>query len=66
MKTNICRISGTPLTKVLSLGMQPLGNGFIEANQLSDEYFYPMEAGYSEESMMFQLLEQPAPEKNVS
>jgi len=63
MKTNICRISGTPLTKVLSLGMQPLGNGFIEANQLSDEYFYPMEAGYSEESMMFQLLEQPAPEK---
>ena len=63
MKTNICRISGTPLTKVVNLGMQPLGNGFIEADQLPDEYFYPMEAGYSEESMMFQLLEQPAPEK---
>jgi 2-polyprenyl-3-methyl-5-hydroxy-6-metoxy-1,4-benzoquinol methylase len=63
MATNLCRVSGAPLTKVLDFGMQPLGNGFLEAKDISDEYFFPMEIGYSEVSMMFQLIEQPAPEK---
>ena len=63
MIENLCRVSGTPLTKVLSFGLQPLGNGFIEAKDLGEEYFFPMEIGYSEVSMMFQLIEQPAPEK---
>ncbi len=63
MKTPLCRVSGTPLTKVLDFGMQPLGNGFLQAKDFKDEYFFPMEIGYSEVSMMFQLIEQPAPEK---
>ena len=63
MATNLCRVSGTPLTKVLDFGMQPLGNGFLEAQNFKDEYFFPMEVGFSEESMMFQLLVQPDPEK---
>jgi methylation protein EvaC len=63
MKTSLCRISGAPLTKVIDFGMQPLGNGFLKAENIKDEYFFPMEIGYSEVSMMFQLIEQPAPEK---
>ena len=63
MTTNLCRISGTLLTKVLDFGKQPLGNGFLEAKYFKGEYFFPMEIGYSEISMMFQLIEQPAPEK---
>lgn len=63
MAINLCRVSGTPLTKVLDFGMQPLGNGFLESKDFKDEYFFPMEIGYSEVSMMFQLIEQPAPEK---
>ena len=63
MTKNLCRVSGAPLTKVLDFGMQPLGNGFLEANVLGQEYFFPMEIGYSEVSMMLQLIEQPAPEK---
>jgi 2-polyprenyl-3-methyl-5-hydroxy-6-metoxy-1,4-benzoquinol methylase len=63
MTTNLCRISCTPLTKVLDFGKQPLGNGFLEAKYFKDEYFFPMEIGYSEISRMFQLIEQPAPEK---
>jgi 2-polyprenyl-3-methyl-5-hydroxy-6-metoxy-1,4-benzoquinol methylase len=63
MPINLCRVSGTPLTKILDFGMQPLGNGFLEAKNFKDEYFFPMEIGYSEVSMMFQLIEQPAPEK---
>lgn len=63
MKMNHCRVNGTPLIKVLDFGMQPLGNGFLEAKDFNGEYFFPMEIGYSEVSMMFQLIEQPAPEK---
>ena len=63
MMTTLCRVSGTPLTKVLDFGRQPLGNGFLEAKDIKDEYFFPMEIGYSEVSLMFQLIEQPAPEK---
>ena len=63
MATNLCRVSGTPLTKILDFGVQPLGNGFLEAKDFNDEYFFPMEIGCSEVSMMFQLIEQPAPER---
>ena len=63
MMTSLCKVSGTPLTKVLDFGRQPLGNGFLEAKDIKDEYFFPMEIGYSEVSRMFQLIEQPAPEK---
>jgi 2-polyprenyl-3-methyl-5-hydroxy-6-metoxy-1,4-benzoquinol methylase len=63
MKKHLCRISGTPLTKIVNFGKQPLGNGFIDLDSIQDEYFFSMEIGYSEVSMMFQLIEQPEPEK---
>lgn len=63
MKEQLCRIAGTPLTKVVDFGRQPLGNGFLEPRQFAAEYFFPMEVGFSEESKMLQLLEQPEPEK---
>ena len=63
MKTHLCRITGTPLTRIVDFGKQPLGNGFLEARDFPGEYFFPMETGFSEKSMMFQLLEQPEPEK---
>jgi SAM-dependent methyltransferase len=63
MKNNICRVSKTPLTKVLDFGSQPLGNGFILQTEIESEYYFPMEIGFSEISMMLQLIEQPDPEK---
>jgi len=63
MSEEICRISGTPLTKVLDFGLQPLGNGFLDSTDFNSEYFFPMEIGYSEVSMMLQLIQQPLPEK---
>jgi len=63
MKETLCRISGKPLAKVLDFGRQPLGNGFLTPSQFSSEYFFPMAVGFSEASMMLQLIEQPAPEK---
>lgn len=63
MKTYQCRISGGAISKVVDFGMQPLGNGFLSPDQYRDEYFFPMAVGYSEESMMLQLIEQPTAEK---
>jgi SAM-dependent methyltransferase len=63
MQTDRCRISNTPLKRVVDFGRQPLGNGFLEPGQYGDEYFFPMSVGFSETSMMFQLIEQPPPEK---
>jgi len=63
MSNALCRICNLPLTKVVDFGMQPLGNGFIEEVDIKDEYFFKMEIGYSEESMMLQLINQPDPEK---
>lgn len=63
MNNQVCRISGQPLTKSVDLGRQPLGNGFLLPKDYATEYFFPMEVGFSETSMMLQLIEQPAPEK---
>ena len=63
MAIDLCRVSGSVLTKVLNFGMQPLGNGFLKPDHIESEYFFPMEVGYSEVSKMFQLIKQPAPEK---
>lgn len=63
MSKPLCRISGAPLTSVVDFGRQPLGNGFLDPGHFQDEYFFPMAVGFSEESMMLQLIEQPAAEK---
>ncbi len=63
MTKSICRVSGDLLTTTVDFGKQPLGNGFLRADQFSEEYFFPMTIGFSEKSMMLQLIEQPAPEK---
>lgn len=57
-----CRLTGQPLELVLDLGRQPLGNGFLMPADYLDEYFYPLQCGFSEESKLFQLMEQPAKE----
>ena len=58
-----CRVSGEDLEEVVDFGMQPLGNGFLLPNQIPGEYFFSMRCGFSETSMLFQLLEQPEAEK---
>lgn len=56
-----CRVSGGPLVEVLDLGMQPLGNGFVSDNTSDNEYRYRLRCGFSEQSKLFQLFEQPDP-----
>jgi 2-polyprenyl-3-methyl-5-hydroxy-6-metoxy-1,4-benzoquinol methylase len=54
-----CRVSKTPISPILDFGKQPLGNGFLTAEKFDQEYFYPMRIGFSEESKLVQLLDQP-------
>lgn len=63
MKQSLCRITYEPLAQVVDFGSQPLGNGFLLPESFSNEYFFPMAVGFSETSMMLQLIEQPDPEK---
>ena len=60
--TSTCRLSGSPLDLVLDLGQQPLGNGFLLPAQYGGEYFFSLQCGFSEDSRLFQLIEQPEPE----
>jgi len=62
-KNNICRVTGYPLTEIINFGSQPLGNGFVSSANPEEEYFFPMVAGFAEDSMMFQLINQPEPKK---
>lgn len=57
-----CRTSGSPLEVVLDLGRQPLGNGFRLPGDDSEEVFFDLRCGFSEDSCLFQLIEQPPPE----
>lgn len=63
MNISKCRVSGEPLTHVHDFGMQALGNGFLLPEDFEEEYFFPMEIGFSEKSCMLQLINQPEPEK---
>jgi methylation protein EvaC len=56
-------VSKTPLVKIMDFGRQPLGNGFLTKNNFESEYFFDMSIGFSEKSLMVQLLNQPEQEK---
>lgn len=62
MSNKLCRVSSEKLINVVDFGMHPLGNGFITESQIDNEYYFPMQLGFSEKSMMLQLIEQPEPE----
>ena len=54
-----CRASNTNLVEVIDFGRQPLGNGFLTNEQFKSEYFFDMKVGFSEQSKLLQLVEQP-------
>jgi len=59
--SNKCRISKKELINIVDFGMHPLGNGFVNLNEINSQYKYKMAVGFCEISKMFQLLNQPDP-----
>lgn len=45
----------------MTFGKMPIANGFINKDQINNEYFFEMQVAYSEKSKMFQLVDQPEP-----
>jgi len=58
-----CRICANPIKPFMTFGKMPIANGFLTPDQIKDEYFYEMAPAYCEKCHMFQLIDQPEPEK---
>ncbi len=58
-----CRICGAVLHPFMSFGRMPIANGFLSPDLLKDEYFFDLAPALCERCGMFQLTEQPEPER---
>lgn len=47
----------------MSFGRMPIANGFLTEAEVADEYFYELAPAFCEQCGMFQIVEQPQPEK---
>lgn len=52
-----CLICERPLEPFLSFGKMPIANGFLCADQFSDEYFFELKVAFCEHCRMVQLAE---------
>lgn len=58
-----CRVCGASISPFMSFGRMPIANGFLGANDIANEYFFELAPAFCPECTMFQIAEQPAPEK---
>jgi methylation protein EvaC len=47
----------------MTFGRMPIANGFLTAEEIADEYFFELAPAFCDQCNMFQLVEQPQPEK---
>ena len=58
-----CRVCSARITPFMSFGRMPIANGFLRPDQTENEYFFELTPAFCEACGMFQLLEQPDPQK---
>jgi len=58
-----CKLTNKKINSFMSFGKMPLANGFLKESEFKSEFFFEMEAGFSESLSLFQLNEHPMPEK---
>lgn len=58
-----CRICQAPIAPFMSFGRMPIANGFLDPADLPNEYFFELAPAFCEGCGMFQIVEQPRPEK---
>ena len=58
-----CLVCQGELELFHDFGKMPLGNGFLEKENFTKEYFFNLAIAFCPKCFMVQLLEQPAPEK---
>ena len=58
-----CRICTNPIAPFMSFGRMPIANGFMKSEEIAGEYFFELAPAFCGNCGMFQLMEQPQPEK---
>ena len=58
-----CRVCGSRTNAFMSFGRMPIANGFLTAAETAKEYFFELAPAFCETCGMFQLVEQPQPDK---
>ena len=58
-----CRICNSEIEAFMSFGDMPIANGFLEADQFDDEYFFELAPAFCETCSTLQIVEQPEPER---
>jgi methylation protein EvaC len=58
-----CRVCGRKISPFMSFGRMPIANGFLKPDEIEGEYFFELAPAFCDACGMFQLIEQPQPEK---
>ncbi|MFC1764325.1 methyltransferase domain-containing protein [Planctomycetota bacterium] len=59
----ICRICNDTYSPFMSFGQMPIANGFLDAADFAEEYFFDMQMGHCSTCNMVQLVNQPERER---
>ncbi len=58
-----CRVCGAPIDAFMSFGRMPIANGFLTESEIASEYYFELAPAFCERCGMFQIVEQPQPDK---
>jgi methylation protein EvaC len=58
-----CRVCDAPISAFMSFGRMPIANGFLTDEEIPNEYFFELAPAFCSQCSMFQLIEQPRPDK---
>jgi methylation protein EvaC len=58
-----CRVCEAPISAFMSFGRMPIANGFLTAQEIGSEHFFELAPAFCNQCRMFQLIEQPQPDK---
>jgi methylation protein EvaC len=58
-----CRVCNTQIAAFMSFGRMPIANGFLSNEEIAHEYYFELAPAFCNQCSMFQLIEQPQPDK---
>jgi methylation protein EvaC len=58
-----CRVCNARISAFMSFGRMPIANGFLNDEEIPNEYFFELAPAFCSQCSMFQLIEQPQPDK---
>ena len=61
-KIDNCRFCKTAIVEIINFGKMPIANAFLIKEDIKNEYFFELAAGYCPKCSLFQLIEQPNPD----